>query len=108
MKAVVWHDVGDIRLDDVEEPKIQSRPTRSFVGSGSNWGDAVHSPYGYDSAYVPPLRQRKLGLIRLGGHLKIVGWRFPERSYSGATSETTDRSLPSESGWVVDQTREMR
>ncbi len=30
-----------------------------------------------------------MGLIRLGGHLKIVGWRFPERSYSGATNETT-------------------
>ena len=23
MKAVVFHDVGDIRLDDVEDPKIQ-------------------------------------------------------------------------------------
>ncbi|MGW0821610.1 alcohol dehydrogenase catalytic domain-containing protein [Streptomyces sp. NPDC002845] len=25
MKAVVWHGVGDIRLDDVSEPKIQDR-----------------------------------------------------------------------------------
>jgi threonine dehydrogenase-like Zn-dependent dehydrogenase len=24
MKAVVFHDVGDIRLDDVPEPKLQS------------------------------------------------------------------------------------
>ena len=24
MKAVVFHDVGDVRLDDVEEPKIQN------------------------------------------------------------------------------------
>ena len=24
MKAVVWHDVGDIRLDDVSEPKLKS------------------------------------------------------------------------------------
>ena len=24
MKAVVWHDVGDVRLDNVSEPKIKS------------------------------------------------------------------------------------
>ena len=33
--------------------------------------------------------QAEVGLIRLGGHLKIVGWRFPERSCSGATNQTT-------------------
>jgi threonine dehydrogenase-like Zn-dependent dehydrogenase len=30
MKAVVWHGVGDIRLDDVEDPKIQE-PTDAVV-----------------------------------------------------------------------------
>lgn len=25
MKAVVWHAIGDIRLDDVPEPRIQDR-----------------------------------------------------------------------------------
>ncbi len=30
MKAVVWHDVGDIRLDDVPEPEIQE-PTDAIV-----------------------------------------------------------------------------
>jgi threonine dehydrogenase-like Zn-dependent dehydrogenase len=30
MKAVVWHGVGDIRLDDVEDPKIQE-PTDAIV-----------------------------------------------------------------------------
>ena len=30
MKAVVFHGVGDIRLDDVEEPKIQE-PTDAIV-----------------------------------------------------------------------------
>jgi len=30
MKAVVWHDVGDIRLDDVSEPKLE-HPTDAIV-----------------------------------------------------------------------------
>jgi threonine dehydrogenase-like Zn-dependent dehydrogenase len=30
MKAVVWHGVGDIRLDDVPEPKIE-QPTDAVV-----------------------------------------------------------------------------
>ena len=30
MKAVVFHSIGDIRLDDVEEPKIQE-PTDAIV-----------------------------------------------------------------------------
>lgn len=30
MKAVVWHDIGDIRLDDVPEPKIE-QPTDAVV-----------------------------------------------------------------------------
>ncbi|UGT60292.1 zinc-dependent alcohol dehydrogenase [Nocardia asteroides] len=30
MKAVVWHDVGDIRLDEVSDPKIQE-PTDAIV-----------------------------------------------------------------------------
>ena len=34
-------------------------------------------------------RRHAVGLIRLGGHLKIVGWRFSERSCSGATNKTT-------------------
>jgi len=30
MKAVVFHDVGDIRLEDVPEPKLQ-QPTDAIV-----------------------------------------------------------------------------
>ena len=30
MKAVVWHDVGDIRLDDVPEPIVE-QPTDGVV-----------------------------------------------------------------------------
>src|SRR5689334_22041429 len=30
MKAVVWHDVGDIRLEDVPEPRIEE-PTDAVV-----------------------------------------------------------------------------
>ncbi len=30
MKALVFHDVGDIRLDDVEAPKIQE-PTHAII-----------------------------------------------------------------------------
>jgi threonine dehydrogenase-like Zn-dependent dehydrogenase len=30
MKAVVFHSIGDIRFDDVEEPKIQE-PTDAIV-----------------------------------------------------------------------------
>src|ERR687897_1798768 len=30
MKAVVFHDVGDIRLDDVEDPKLQE-PTDAII-----------------------------------------------------------------------------
>ena len=29
MKAVVFHDVGDIRLENVAEPKIKEPPTPS-------------------------------------------------------------------------------
>ena len=41
MKAVVFHGVGDIRLDDVKEPKIQDAPTPS---SASPLGDLRHRP----------------------------------------------------------------
>lgn len=30
MKAVVWHGVGDIRFEDVPEPKVQA-PTDAIV-----------------------------------------------------------------------------
>ncbi|HEU4610617.1 MAG TPA: alcohol dehydrogenase catalytic domain-containing protein, partial [Kofleriaceae bacterium] len=30
MKAIVWHDIGDIRLEDVPEPKIE-KPTDAIV-----------------------------------------------------------------------------
>ena len=30
MKAVVFHDIGDIRLDDVPEPKLEE-PTDAIV-----------------------------------------------------------------------------
>ena len=29
MKAVVFHDIGDIRLEDVAEPRLQNPPTPS-------------------------------------------------------------------------------
>ena len=31
MKAVVFHGVGDIRLDDVKEPRFRRIPMRLFV-----------------------------------------------------------------------------
>jgi Alcohol dehydrogenase GroES-associated len=34
MKAVVWHDVGDIRLDNVPEPRIE-QPTDAWREPGS-------------------------------------------------------------------------
>jgi len=35
MKALVFHDVGDIRLDDVEAPKIQE-PTDAIIRLASS------------------------------------------------------------------------
>ncbi len=29
MKAVVWHGIGDIRLDDVPDPKVEQPTARS-------------------------------------------------------------------------------
>jgi hypothetical protein len=42
MQAVVWHDVGDIRLEDVPEPKI-NRPTDAIVRLTSS---AIWDSYG--------------------------------------------------------------
>jgi hypothetical protein len=46
-----------------------------------------HTPHGLSLAHRA--KKAEVGLIRLGGHLKIVGWRFSERSCSGATNKTT-------------------
>jgi threonine dehydrogenase-like Zn-dependent dehydrogenase len=54
MKAVVFHGVGDIRLDDVEEPKIQD-PTDAIVRltSSAICGTDLHMVRGTMAGMVP-------------------------------------------------------
>ena len=54
MKAVVWHGVGDIRLDDVREPKIKE-PTDAIVRltSSAICGTDLHFIRGTMSGMVP-------------------------------------------------------
>lgn len=54
MKAVVWHGVGDIRLDNVDEPKIQE-PTDAIVRltSSAICGTDLHMIRGTLSGMVP-------------------------------------------------------
>ena len=54
MKAVVWHDVGDIRLDNVDEPKVQ-QPTDAIVRltSSAICGTDLHMIRGTLSGMVP-------------------------------------------------------
>ena len=54
MKAVVFHGVGDIRLDDVEEPKIQE-PTDAIVRltSSAICGTDLHMVRGTMAGMVP-------------------------------------------------------
>jgi threonine dehydrogenase-like Zn-dependent dehydrogenase len=54
MKAVVFHGVGDIRLDDVEEPKIQE-PTDAIVQltSSAICGTDLHMVRGTMAGMVP-------------------------------------------------------
>jgi threonine dehydrogenase-like Zn-dependent dehydrogenase len=54
MKAVVFHDVGDIRLDDVEEPKIQD-PNDAIVRitSSAICGTDLHMVRGTMAGMVP-------------------------------------------------------
>ena len=54
MKAVVFHGVGDIRLDDVEEPKIQE-PTHAIVRltSSAICGTDLHMVRGTMAGMVP-------------------------------------------------------
>ena len=41
MKALVFHDVGDTRLDDVEAPTIQE-PTDAIITSSAICGTDLH------------------------------------------------------------------
>jgi threonine dehydrogenase-like Zn-dependent dehydrogenase len=54
VKAVVWHGVGDIRLDDVEDPKIQE-PTDAIVRltSSAICGTDLHMIRGTLAGMVP-------------------------------------------------------
>ncbi len=54
MKAVVWHDIGDIRLDDVPEPKIE-QPTDAVVRltASAICGTDLHFVRGTMSGMVP-------------------------------------------------------
>jgi threonine dehydrogenase-like Zn-dependent dehydrogenase len=35
MRAIVWHDIGDIRLEEVPEPQIK-QPTDAIIGLTSS------------------------------------------------------------------------
>jgi len=54
MKAVVWHGIGDIRLDDVPEPKLQ-KPTDAVVRitASAICGTDLHFIRGTMSGMVP-------------------------------------------------------
>lgn len=54
MKAVVWHGVGDIRLDDVPEPRIE-QPTDAIVRltASAICGTDLHFVHGTFSEMVP-------------------------------------------------------
>lgn len=54
MKAVVWHGIGDIRLDEVPEPKIE-QPTDAVVRltSSAICGTDLHFVRGTVSPMVP-------------------------------------------------------
>lgn len=68
MKALVFHDVGDIRLDDVEAPKIQE-PTDAIIRltSSAICGTDLHMIWVSTEAH--PLLQDKRGFLRplIGG-----------------------------------------
>ena len=54
MKAVVWHGVGDFRLDDVEEPRLQA-PTDAIVRLTAS--DGLLSAYGETACILKPENQ---------------------------------------------------
>ena len=66
MKAVVFHGVGDIRLDDVEEPKIQE-PTDAIIRltSSAICGTDLHMVRGTMAGMQPGtiLGQEGVGVV---------------------------------------------
>lgn len=50
VKAVVWHSIGDIRLDDVPEPKIQGEHDAIVrVSTSAICGTDLHFVRGADT-----------------------------------------------------------
>jgi threonine dehydrogenase-like Zn-dependent dehydrogenase len=75
MKAVVYHGVGDIRLDDVPEPKLEA-PTDAIVRltASAICGTDLHfvrgTMPGHDGRAHP--RSRGVGVVEeIGGHFPI-------------------------------------
>jgi threonine dehydrogenase-like Zn-dependent dehydrogenase len=70
MKAVVFHGVGDIRLDEVPEPKLQA-PTDAVVRltASAICGTDLHMVRG-TMALMPP---RPWNPSQPGGHLGAEG-----------------------------------
>ena len=70
MKAVVWHDVGDIRLDDVPEPRIE-KPMDAIVRltASAICGTDLHMVRGTLSGMVPGtiLGHEGVGIIEKTG-----------------------------------------
>ena len=66
MKAVVFHDVGDVRLDDVEEPKIQNpNDVVIRITASAICGTDLHMVRGTMAGMVPGtiLGHEAVGLI---------------------------------------------
>ena len=98
MKAVVFHGVGDIRLDDVPEPTIQE-PTDAIVRltSSAICGTDLHMIRGGNCnhrRYIPKL----VGLVATGAldPTEILTQREPATGAIEAY-ETFDQRKP---GWI--------
>ena len=66
MKAVVFHGIGDIRLDSVPEPKIEDEPVTIVQDERLRWPDTFSQ--GPDGAmYVT------------ASHIQDMRWYRPER-----------------------------
>ena len=87
MKAVVFHGVGDIRLDDVEEPKIQE-PTDAIIRltSSAICGTDLHMVRGTMAGMQPGtiLGHEGVGVVEEVGR-NARGLNIGERVVVGST-----------------------
>jgi threonine dehydrogenase-like Zn-dependent dehydrogenase len=72
MKAVVWHGIGDIRLDDVPEPKIEA-PTDAIIRltTSAICGTDLHFVRGTMSGMKPGtiLGHEGVGVVEQAGEM---------------------------------------